>query len=66
MSETELMEAIEGAKTVLYEARSRRVWPARDEKVLAGWNGLMMRGLAFAGRVFGRTDWVELARRAGK
>src|SRR5687768_14583218 len=41
-TETALAEAIEGAKTVLYEARSRRVWPGRDEKVLAGWNGLML------------------------
>jgi uncharacterized protein YyaL (SSP411 family) len=47
-----LAEAIEGAKTLLYEARSRRVWPGRDEKVLAGWNGLMLRAVAEAARVF--------------
>jgi uncharacterized protein len=48
----------------LFQARERRVKPGRDEKILAGWNGLMMRGLAFAGRVFGREDWVALARKA--
>jgi uncharacterized protein len=52
------------ARRRLFEARERRVKPGRDEKILAGWNGLMIRGLAFAGRVFERPDWVELARRA--
>ena len=51
-TESALAEAIEGAKAVLYEARSRRVWPGRDEKVLAGWNGLMLRAVAEAARVF--------------
>src|SRR5690606_20711380 len=45
-------------------ARERRVHPARDDKVLAGWNGLMIRGLSFASRVFGRSDWLDLARGA--
>jgi len=37
------------------------VRPGRDEKILAGWNGLMVRGLAFASRVFDRPDWLALA-----
>jgi hypothetical protein len=52
------------ARRRLFEAREKRVKPGRDDKILAGWNGLMIRGLAFAGRVFERADWVELARRA--
>jgi uncharacterized protein len=60
-SEKELAEAIEGAKTILYEARSRRVWPARDEKVLAGWNGLMLRAVAEAARVFGHEHFRAMA-----
>ncbi|HSP78226.1 MAG TPA: thioredoxin domain-containing protein, partial [Myxococcaceae bacterium] len=52
------------ARRLLFEAREQRVRPGRDEKILAGWNGLMIRGLAFAGRVLERPDWVALARRA--
>jgi uncharacterized protein YyaL (SSP411 family) len=48
----------------LFAARATRVPPATDDKVLAGWNGLMIRGLAFASRVFRRPDWLALARRS--
>ncbi len=63
VTETELAEAIEGAKSILYEARSRRVWPGRDEKVLAGWNGLMLRGVAEAARVFDHEHFRAMALR---
>jgi uncharacterized protein YyaL (SSP411 family) len=52
------------AKTKLLAERSTRVAPGRDDKVLAGWNGLMIRGLAFASRAFGRPDWASMAARA--
>ncbi len=45
--------------------RAKRVWPARDEKILASWNGLMIRALAEAARAFRRADVGELAIRAG-
>ena len=48
----------------LFAARESRVRPGRDDKVLAGWNGLMIRGLAAAARAFGRPDWAALAARA--
>jgi len=44
--------------------RSRRIPPGRDDKILAGWNGLVIRGLAFASRVFERPAWAEGAARA--
>ena len=54
------------AKGTLYAARSRRVWPARDEKILSAWNGLMLRGIATAARAFERDDFRGLAiRNAG-
>jgi uncharacterized protein len=52
------------ARERLFAARETRVRPGRDEKRMAGWNGLMIRGLAFAARAFGRKDWAELAARA--
>jgi uncharacterized protein len=52
------------ARTRLFSAREGRVRPGRDEKVLAGWNGLMVRGLALAARAFHRPDWAVLGTRA--
>jgi uncharacterized protein YyaL (SSP411 family) len=55
---------IEAGKRRLFDARCRRVAPGRDDKVLAGWNGLAVRGLAFAARVFERPEWAAEAARA--
>ena len=52
------------ARRVLFEARARRVRPGRDEKVLTAWNGLMIKGMAAAGRHLGRADFVVSAERA--
>ncbi|HUQ25749.1 MAG TPA: thioredoxin domain-containing protein [Burkholderiales bacterium] len=52
------------AKLKLFEAREKRVRPGRDEKILVSWNALAIRGMAHAGRVFGRDDWLASARRA--
>jgi uncharacterized protein YyaL (SSP411 family) len=48
-------------KKILYEERAQRIWPGRDEKILASWNGLMLRGVAIAARVFARTDFRDVA-----
>src|SRR2546422_617965 len=45
----------------LHAARARRVHPARDDKVLASWNGLACRAFAEAGRALGRPDYVAAA-----
>jgi uncharacterized protein YyaL (SSP411 family) len=37
------------ARKSLFDARAKRVRPHRDDKVLAGWNGLMISGLCAAG-----------------
>jgi uncharacterized protein YyaL (SSP411 family) len=50
----------------LYAIRERRVRPARDDKMLAGWNGLMVRGVAEAARAFGREDHRAMAIAAGE
>lgn len=51
-------------KETLLAARGRRVAPGRDDKVLAGWNGLAIGALAFAARAFQRPDWAAMATRA--
>jgi hypothetical protein len=52
------------ARAKLFAARAARIRPARDEKVLASWNGLAIAAFAEAGSAFGRTDFVDAARRA--
>jgi hypothetical protein len=62
---TEISDAdrprFERARRTLFEARRQRVAPGTDDKVLAGWNGLLIRGLAAAARAFDRPDWARLA-----
>lgn len=53
-----------GARMRLFEARSKRVPPGLDNKVLTSWNALMITGMAHAARVFGRADWLASAERA--
>ncbi|MFZ2493342.1 MAG: thioredoxin domain-containing protein [Thermoanaerobaculia bacterium] len=51
------------ARQALYAARSKRIWPGRDDKILAGWNGWMLGAFAEAAIAFGRDDYREIARR---
>ena len=53
----------ENRKTLL-DARSHRIRPDRDDKILADWNGLLIRALAEAGHRMDRSDWVTMARNA--
>ncbi|MBI4292310.1 MAG: thioredoxin domain-containing protein [Betaproteobacteria bacterium] len=55
---------LESARAKLFAARERRVRPGRDEKILASWNALMIRGMARAGSVFAEPEWIASARRA--
>ena len=51
-------------RAALLAVRDRRERPRTDDKVLAGWNGLMIAGLADGGRVLEEPRYVEAARRA--
>jgi uncharacterized protein YyaL (SSP411 family) len=62
--ETELFDRLTAARTRLLTRRNQRTQPLRDEKVLAAWNGLAIRGLADAARLLQRPDYLERAERA--
>jgi uncharacterized protein len=55
---------LNAARQTLFEIRSRRVWPGRDDKVLAAWNGLMMASLAEAARSLGSQRYRDAAVRS--
>ncbi len=60
----ELSTRLADARRRLLEARSRRVKPGVDDKVLVAWNGLMIDTLAQAGSVLGEPRYVTAAVRA--
>ena len=45
----------------LFAQREKRVKPARDDKVLAEWNGMMLRAFAYAAGAFHRDDYRQIA-----
>jgi uncharacterized protein YyaL (SSP411 family) len=65
VTEPELRTAVERATRIRYGAREERMRPARDEKILASWNGLMLRAIAESARAFGDDGLRTLALRNG-
>ena len=61
VSEEQAWTAVQRGRLILREARAKRVRPARDEKVLAAWNGWMLRSMAEAARILGRDDYLRIA-----
>ncbi len=51
-------------RTALLEARADRPQPGRDDKVVASWNGWLIRALVEAGAVLQEPEWVKAAVRA--
>ncbi|MFO7542218.1 MAG: thioredoxin domain-containing protein [Thiobacillus sp.] len=64
LAESEAEARLQRARIKLFTARETRVRPGRDDKQLTSWNALMIAGLAHAGRVMARADWVDAAQAA--
>lgn len=60
----EARQRLQSAREKLFRAREQRIRPGRDEKILTSWNGLMIKGMACAGRHLARRDFIESAQRA--
>ena len=52
------------AKTTLFNYREQRVRPGLDDKILGSWNGLMIKGMADAARIFQEPRYFESANNA--
>ena len=61
ITEIELTESVARIKRRLLEVRAGRERPGRDEKVITGWNGLMLRAFADGSRILERDDFREVA-----
>ena len=63
LSPEEVREILTEARTELFDARESRPRPARDEKVLAAWNGRAISAFARAGGTLGQ-PYADIAREA--
>jgi uncharacterized protein YyaL (SSP411 family) len=64
LPDAEAQALLDAARAKLFVERARRVRPGLDDKVLTAWNGLMIRGLAVAGRLLGESALTDAAQRA--
>ncbi len=64
VSREQAAELLAAARRKLFTVREQRVRPARDEKVLTSWNGLMIKAMARAGRILRRADFINSAEHA--
>ncbi len=58
--------SLSDSRNALFELRAQRVRPQTDVKVLTSWNGLMIAGLADAGRILNREDYLKAASKAAE
>jgi len=60
----EVLRILQESRQKLFEVRERRVPPGLDDKVLTGWNGLMIASLARGGRITGEQKYTRAAAKA--
>ncbi len=56
-----LAERIESSRQKIFNTRSQRIRPGLDNKILASWNGLMLKGLCEAYRAFNNPKCLDIA-----
>jgi uncharacterized protein YyaL (SSP411 family) len=61
---SDLEQSLAAAREKLLSSRSQRPALLRDDKVITGWNGLMIRALADGGAALERPDYTAAAERA--
>jgi uncharacterized protein len=64
MSPGELHTLIAAECRKLLAARQKRTPPQRDDKIVTGWNGLMIAAFAKGAQAFGDADYAHIAERA--
>lgn len=63
-STEDLLALFQKQKAILFQERTKRIPPLKDDKILSSWNGLMIHTLALAGKAFERQDYLQAALKA--
>jgi len=63
-STAEIEADLDRARTRLFDERNTRQRPHRDDKIITGWNGLMISALAYGGAALGQRRYVDAAEKA--
>jgi uncharacterized protein YyaL (SSP411 family) len=66
ITESEATQTLSDAKAKLFEARKKRPRPHLDDKIVSGWNGLMISAFAKAYQVMGDKTYLESAQKAAR
>jgi uncharacterized protein YyaL (SSP411 family) len=64
ISPEELEAKLKSSRAILLAVREKRIKPHLDDKILAGWNGLMIASMAKGGRILGEKRFTDAASRA--
>ena len=64
VSVSTLQHRLADIRQTLYRARAERPHPHRDDKILTGWNGLMIGTFALAGELLGKERYTQAAQNA--
>jgi len=63
LSVNEMLERVVSSRKKVFEERGKRVCPGLDNKILASWNGLMLKGLCEAYRAFDQAEYLDIAQK---
>ena len=61
-----LTEKMEVCRKKLFIERELRIHPAKDDKILTDWNGLMIAAFASAGKIFNAPSYIARAEKAAE
>lgn len=59
-----LKSKIKNIKSILFNARQKRVYPLLDDKIITSWNALMIKGFVDAFKVFNNNQFLTAAQKA--
>ena len=57
-------QLLTGSRKILFDTRAKRPRPARDDKIVTAWNGLMISAFARASQLLGDPAYLEAAKKA--